>query len=143
MGEARHTLGALRAPSVPGFSPTESPTQWPPEGPRRVSAKRGYEQEMVCNTTFDDSFRILDLLMVGFAEGCSSVLLIRSYDIWTESKDCSGERKPRISHSMLAEPVLLECWTTQCGEKKRHCGLQFDCNEKLRIVLMNMQNHFT
>ena len=38
--EALHTLGAFRAPSVPSVSLPESPTQWPPEGPRRVSARR-------------------------------------------------------------------------------------------------------
>jgi hypothetical protein len=37
--EARRTLGALRAPSVSNFPLPQSPTQWPPEGPRRVSAK--------------------------------------------------------------------------------------------------------
>ena len=33
MSEARHTLGALRAPSVSDFDLPGSPTQWPPEGP--------------------------------------------------------------------------------------------------------------
>jgi hypothetical protein len=31
--------GPLRAPSVSNFPLLKSPTQWPPEGPRRVSAK--------------------------------------------------------------------------------------------------------
>ena len=36
---ARHRLEARRAPKLSGFFLPESPTQWPPEGPRRVSAK--------------------------------------------------------------------------------------------------------
>jgi hypothetical protein len=47
VGEVRHTLGTRRAPSVSGFILPSSSTQWPPEGPRRVSARKSRkEQEM-------------------------------------------------------------------------------------------------